>query len=296
MRSSQRQTEIMSTTSRALNFNIRAVVTLAVLVLVLAAPSFVRAASSADTAFGVGAIHVYDAHVMATTSVVKSSARVPRVNGPVRVADQPQRSSRQANEILGDEDAAALDAGEDGLDGSFSTFTRDTEGNITKYTTYGPSTPEDPEPFRPTLRYDQAGEAALQGDRRICPHTPRSRPRYAWWRTHSPADRDSVGDMTDLQWLAQWYHRHIDGDWEHTYGVTITTLDNPGWSLQVDLEGTALRDVIFEPEESELGEQWSRFWKDDVKGRFHAAGDPTALPRMIERFRAWAEASAPDAK
>jgi RHS repeat-associated protein len=59
----------------------------------------------------------------------------------------------------GDEEAAALDTGEEGLDGSFSTFTRDADGNVTKYTTYGPSSPEDPEPYRPTLRYDETGRS-----------------------------------------------------------------------------------------------------------------------------------------
>ena len=38
--------------------------------------------------------------------------------------------------------------------------------------------------------------------------------------------------MTDdsLNWLMQWYLGECNNDWEHTYGVEIGTLDNPGWS------------------------------------------------------------------
>jgi hypothetical protein len=137
----------------------RIVVTLAVFVLALAALPSVQASSSADTALGARAIHIYDAHTTATTFVAKSSVDAPSADGPVRIADRIQRSSGQADEILGDEEAAALDAGEEGLDGSFSTFARDADGNVTKYTTYGPSSPEDPEPYRPTLRYDATGRS-----------------------------------------------------------------------------------------------------------------------------------------
>jgi hypothetical protein len=91
-----------------------------------------------------------------------------------------------------------------------------------------------------------------------------------------------------LSWLADWYGRQVDGAWEHDYGVTIDTLDNPGWQLRIDLHGTALRDVPFASEESEEGEHWSRFWKDDQKLVFHAVGDPTTLPTLIARFRRWA--------
>jgi len=37
--------------------------------------------------------------------------------------------------------------------------------------------------------------------------------------------------LTELQ---AWYVVQCDGDWEHTYGVKIETLDNPGWMLRVD--------------------------------------------------------------
>jgi len=49
-----------------------------------------------------------------------------------------------------------------------------------------------------------------------------------------PQPRDWLGD------LQRWYVAQCDGDWEHRYGLTIETLDNPGWRLQVELVGTEL--------------------------------------------------------
>ena len=33
--------------------------------------------------------------------------------------------------------------------------------------------------------------------------------------------------------LNQWYTSKCDGDWEHSYGFTLETLDNPGWKLKI---------------------------------------------------------------
>jgi hypothetical protein len=45
-----------------------------------------------------------------------------------------------------------------------------------------------------------------------------------------------MSGLTDeLAWLEQWYQEQCDGDWEHHCGVTIETLDNPGWLVQADL-------------------------------------------------------------
>ncbi len=40
---------------------------------------------------------------------------------------------------------------------------------------------------------------------------------------------------------------HCDGDWEHSYGITIDTLDNPGWKVSIDLSDTLLENANFEP-------------------------------------------------
>jgi hypothetical protein len=39
-------------------------------------------------------------------------------------------------------------------------------------------------------------------------------------------------DLGKTAWLEQWYFRQCNGDWEHTHGIIIETLDNPGWAVQ----------------------------------------------------------------
>lgn len=41
---------------------------------------------------------------------------------------------------------------------------------------------------------------------------------------------------TTLDRLQDWYLSMCDGDWEHEFGISIKTLDKPGWSIQVEKE------------------------------------------------------------
>jgi hypothetical protein len=38
--------------------------------------------------------------------------------------------------------------------------------------------------------------------------------------------------------LIVWYTNQCNGDWEHSYGIKLDTLDNPGWLLTIDLADT----------------------------------------------------------
>lgn len=103
----------------------------------------------------------------------------------------------------------------------------------------------------------------------------------------------------DLAWLMQWYLAQCDENWEHEFGVTIDTLDNPGWSLLVDLDGTALEGVQFTPvyEGVSEAEQPVQGLDGDVPwlvcrvedSKFKGWGGPRDLGRLIATFRAWAE-------
>ena len=42
-----------------------------------------------------------------------------------------------------------------------------------------------------------------------------------------------------------WYVVQCNGDWEHSSGITITSLDNPGWLVKIELVGTALDNKEF---------------------------------------------------
>jgi hypothetical protein len=70
-----------------------------------------------------------------------------------------------------------------------------------------------------------------------------------------PLDRKTPPTMNDqLTWLQDWYAAQCDGDWEHIYGVEIGTLDNPGWSIAVDLAETALESLILDKVETRRSE------------------------------------------
>ena len=59
--------------------------------------------------------------------------------------------------------------------------------------------------------------------------------------------------MDELKEIQDWYLAQCDGDWEHSYGLQIGTLDNPGWSVEIDLKTTALETKIFTPVEKGVG-------------------------------------------
>ncbi|HVG62554.1 MAG TPA: immunity 53 family protein [Hyalangium sp.] len=107
--------------------------------------------------------------------------------------------------------------------------------------------------------------------------------------------------MDDLEWLERWYSAQCNGDWEHHRGVTIQSLDNPGWLVTIDLEGTELEarmaDALVlrdgDPPSTENGLMGGPDWIEcAIKGgRFTGAGDPGKLRTILHCFRAWAERS-----
>ena len=108
-----------------------------------------------------------------------------------------------------------------------------------------------------------------------------------------------MSTQDDLAWLVQWYLAQCDEDWEHQFGVTIDTLDNPGGSLSVDLNGTALEGAQFTPVYEGVSEDerpvqglsgdvaWLICRVDGSK--FQGWGGPRDLGRLISSFRTWAE-------
>lgn len=47
--------------------------------------------------------------------------------------------------------------------------------------------------------------------------------------------------MTALEGIQAWYLAQCDGVWEHDHGVRIETLDNPGWSVRIDVKTSSER-------------------------------------------------------
>jgi hypothetical protein len=93
-----------------------------------------------------------------------------------------------------------------------------------------------------------------------------------------------------LVWLQAWYAMQCDGDWEHEFGVRVETLDNPGWSLAIDLSGTVMAELAYDGREIHRSEHdW--FVARVVDQRFEVACGPLNLGEAIHEFRAWVAAS-----
>ena len=44
--------------------------------------------------------------------------------------------------------------------------------------------------------------------------------------------------MNNLIWLQDFYTSLCNGDWEHSYGFKLDTMDNPGWHWEFNLRDT----------------------------------------------------------
>ena len=94
--------------------------------------------------------------------------------------------------------------------------------------------------------------------------------------------------MNEINWIIEWFKSYCDGDWEHSNGMTIETMDNPGWCVKIWLDGTELADVAFKDIKVNNGKRdWMRC---SVKNYiFEGFGDPDKLLDILQVFKNWAE-------
>jgi hypothetical protein len=90
--------------------------------------------------------------------------------------------------------------------------------------------------------------------------------------------------MSDVITKVQnWYVSQCNGDWEHTHGVSIDTLDNPGWTVKIDLKNTPWEKVHFEELIFDRApNDWVRCKKEG--GQFKGCGDPSKLEFILNYF------------
>jgi hypothetical protein len=95
-----------------------------------------------------------------------------------------------------------------------------------------------------------------------------------------------------IKWLSDWYSSNCDDYWEHDYGVKIETLDNPGWSIEIDIEGTdvVVKNQSFKSPEYNSTTDWYCYKVEN--GRYEASGDPSKLELLICTFKDLVENSA----
>ena len=105
--------------------------------------------------------------------------------------------------------------------------------------------------------------------------------------------------MNMLEEIQNWYKMHCNNDWEHSYGVSIDTLDNPGWIVKISLNDTLLEDVVFPsveegtPEDSESifgclsDNNWVKCYKE--KNVWIGMGSPDKLEEILKIFLDWSK-------
>jgi hypothetical protein len=103
-----------------------------------------------------------------------------------------------------------------------------------------------------------------------------------------------VAQTDNTTWLAHWYALQCNGDWEHSYGISIETTDNPGWRVLIDLRGTGLENKRFDALNfngaSPDGDPSQRWHVCKVEAmRFEGFGGAADLQVIIGVFRRWAE-------
>ncbi|HEL7629468.1 hypothetical protein A7X93_17015 [Stenotrophomonas maltophilia] len=93
---------------------------------------------------------------------------------------------------------------------------------------------------------------------------------------------------TAIALLQKWYSNHCDEDWEHSYGIKIDTLDNPGWILTVDLVDTELSEYSLPRTRIDRSAvDWIQSEISD--GRYIACGGVLNLEEIVLQFLNFAE-------
>jgi hypothetical protein len=86
--------------------------------------------------------------------------------------------------------------------------------------------------------------------------------------------------------IENWYVSQCNGEWEHSFGVKIDTLDNPGWQAQIDLQDTKKQNSVLERIRIDRTEtDWIQYWVE--KKQFQIACCPLNLTESLDIFVSW---------
>lgn len=88
---------------------------------------------------------------------------------------------------------------------------------------------------------------------------------------------------TALSQICDWYTSQCNGQWEHEAGIKMETIDNPGWSVETDLENTSLEGAVLEMQQVEESDQTWHF-AEIRDNKFHGACDPCSLEFVLGIF------------
>jgi hypothetical protein len=92
----------------------------------------------------------------------------------------------------------------------------------------------------------------------------------------------------ELEWLQNYFLECCIGGWGNKHSISISTIANPGWAVEITLEDTNLEDYSFNELEIERNnDDWLICWVKEKK--FHGRGGVQNLGEIISTFRDWVE-------
>jgi hypothetical protein len=98
--------------------------------------------------------------------------------------------------------------------------------------------------------------------------------------------------MNSITRLQDWFVNQCNDAWEHEGGITIETIDNPGWHVRIDLGGTTLAGGTLDAvEESKAENDW--YLCRVTEAAFEGFGGPRNLDDIVNVFLTWSSANAP---
>ena len=90
-----------------------------------------------------------------------------------------------------------------------------------------------------------------------------------------------------LYWIQDWFSNQCNEEWEHSHGIKIDTLDNPGWAVVIDLKGTYLENQKMTTVSIDHDDDnWISCSVEN--NQFKGFSGPKQLNEILEVFRGWA--------
>ncbi len=87
-----------------------------------------------------------------------------------------------------------------------------------------------------------------------------------------------------IERIQDWYILNCNGDWEHSYGYSIATLDNLGWTIRIDLNETSLDNLNYKRDFQNPDHEHDWFFIKTKNKVLDIACGPENLKQVFEIF------------
>ncbi len=91
-----------------------------------------------------------------------------------------------------------------------------------------------------------------------------------------------------MKWLQEWYLNQCNGDWEHIFGPKISTIDNPGWKVEIPINETKGENKCFDSVKIERNDNDWLVCRIE-NNTFIGFGGPENLTEILTIFKKWWE-------